>query len=182
MPDYSTWLTKQRAAEAIGVSTKTVEKMAADKKIQQATRKSDSGANVAVYHPEDVERIRKERNPDAEPFVLSSPGETAATETRQLAKPNSMDMEGVARLVAQMMSGSQSSQNLISGNASQNSQKSSISVDRKPLLTIQEAQEYTGLSRGLLLEANKSGKLPAFKIGRKWRVKRADLDGFIEKL
>lgn len=34
-PNYSDWLTKAQAAESIGVSTKTVEKMAEGKQIQQ---------------------------------------------------------------------------------------------------------------------------------------------------
>jgi hypothetical protein len=70
-PDYSHWLTKQQAAEAIGVSTKTIEKLAAEGQFEQAYwRRPLTGAKVSVYHPDEVERIRRERNPGAKPFVL----------------------------------------------------------------------------------------------------------------
>jgi hypothetical protein len=69
--DFSTWLTKQQAAEAIGVSTKTIESFAKDGKIQQAVWKPQNrGAAKAVYHPDDVARIASERRPGLQAFVL----------------------------------------------------------------------------------------------------------------
>ncbi len=63
--DYSTWLTKQQAADAIGVSTKTVEKLAADKKLEQAVWRPDNrGMPRAVYQPDDVARMAQERRRD----------------------------------------------------------------------------------------------------------------------
>jgi ribosomal protein S27AE len=56
--DYSTWLTKQQAAQAIGVSTKTIEKLARDGDISQRFRRNlRTGVRVAVYQPADVARI-----------------------------------------------------------------------------------------------------------------------------
>lgn len=70
-PDYSGWLTKQQAADAIGVSTKTIEQFAKDRKIQQAAwRPQNRGPEKAVYNPEDVARIAAERKPGLQPFVL----------------------------------------------------------------------------------------------------------------
>jgi D-alanyl-D-alanine dipeptidase len=69
--DLSTWLTKQQAADAIGVSTKTIEQFAKDGKIQQAVyRPQNRGAAKAVYHPDDVARIAQERRQSPQPFVL----------------------------------------------------------------------------------------------------------------
>src|SRR6185369_10734030 len=74
--DYSTWLTKQQAADAIGVSTKLVEQLAKEKKLQSAQwKRPENGAWVSVYHPDDVARERKERNPDAPAFVLPATDE-----------------------------------------------------------------------------------------------------------
>ena len=43
--DYSTWLTKQQAAEVIGVSTKLIEALAKEKKLQAAKwKRPESGA------------------------------------------------------------------------------------------------------------------------------------------
>jgi hypothetical protein len=70
-PDYSTWLTKQQAADALKVSTKTVEQLAKDRKIEQAAwRPQDRGAQRAVYNPDDVTRIAAARQPDRPAFVL----------------------------------------------------------------------------------------------------------------
>jgi len=70
-PDYATWLTKQQAADAIGVSTKTVEKLAQDQQLQQARwRRPSGGPELAVYHPDDVARLAQARRPDPAAFVL----------------------------------------------------------------------------------------------------------------
>jgi len=69
--DLSTWLTKQQAADAIGVSTKTIEQFAKDGRIQQAVyRPQNRGAAKAVYHPDDVARIARERRQEPRAFVL----------------------------------------------------------------------------------------------------------------
>lgn len=52
----------------------------------------------------------------------------------------------------------------------------------KPLLTRAEAQRYTGLSRGLLRELVTSGKVREIKLGRAYRLKKAELDSYIETL
>jgi len=70
---HSEWLTKAQAAQAIGVSTKTVEQMALAGKLRLAKyRRPQTGARISVYHPEDVERQRAERNPGAGPYVLGA--------------------------------------------------------------------------------------------------------------
>jgi len=69
--DYATWLTKAQAAEAIGVSTKTIEKLAADRRIEQAVyRRPTGGPPIVVFHPDDVARIAQERRTAPAPFVL----------------------------------------------------------------------------------------------------------------
>jgi excisionase family DNA binding protein len=52
----------------------------------------------------------------------------------------------------------------------------------KPLLTRAEAQRYTGLSRQLLREAVTSGKVGEVKLGHAYRMKRAELDSYVETL
>jgi hypothetical protein len=69
--DYSTWLTKAAAAAAIGCSTKTVEQLAQEGKIQQASwRRPEGGPRLAVYHPDDVARVASARQPGLPAFVL----------------------------------------------------------------------------------------------------------------
>lgn len=52
----------------------------------------------------------------------------------------------------------------------------------KPLLTRAEAQRYTGLSRELLHAAVTSGKVKEVKLGRAYRMKKTELDKYIESL
>lgn len=52
----------------------------------------------------------------------------------------------------------------------------------KVLLTLGEASALTNLSRGHLRKAIGQGKLKAQIIGRGWRIKRADLDEYVQRL
>jgi excisionase family DNA binding protein len=57
-----------------------------------------------------------------------------------------------------------------------------VSVADKLLLTMPEAQKLTGLSREFLKNAISSGNLKAKLIGKGWRIKRSDLNQYIDKL
>jgi excisionase family DNA binding protein len=49
--------------------------------------------------------------------------------------------------------------------------------DKKPeILTVEQAADYLGVSRVTVNKMLKAGKLPGAKIGRAWRIRRADLD------
>jgi excisionase family DNA binding protein len=50
------------------------------------------------------------------------------------------------------------------------------------LLKLEECQALTGLSRAVLRSAIDAGALKAQQIGRAWRIKRSDLDAWIEAL
>jgi excisionase family DNA binding protein len=45
-----------------------------------------------------------------------------------------------------------------------------------------EAQALTGLSRNVLRTAIDAGELKAKQIGRGWKIKKTDLESYIEKL
>jgi len=57
-----------------------------------------------------------------------------------------------------------------------------IPVSEKLLLSLNEAQNLTGLSRERLKKAITEEKLKASVIGRGWKIKRKDLDIYIENL
>jgi excisionase family DNA binding protein len=52
----------------------------------------------------------------------------------------------------------------------------------KLTLSLMEASQLSGLSRGHLREAIEEKKLKARIIGRGWRVKRDDLEAYVKKL
>lgn len=159
MPDYSTWLTKQQAAEAIGVSTKTVEKLTEEKQLQKAFyKRPETGVRIAVYHPEDVARLRKERNPEAEPFVLpAAEAEPKASEKALAIRQPAADQLFQALTAA------------FSG--SQNSQKS-----WKLFLSIREAAKYSGLPQAMLRRMAQKEEIRAFKTALGWRISRKSLE------
>lgn len=47
------------------------------------------------------------------------------------------------------------------------------------VLTVAEIAEYLRVSETTAWRWCQTGKLPAFRIGRKWRVRRADLEHYI---
>lgn len=50
------------------------------------------------------------------------------------------------------------------------------------IMTVTEVAEYLKISEVTTYKLVQDGKMPAFKIGRHWRVKKSDLSEFIEKL
>ena len=55
-------------------------------------------------------------------------------------------------------------------------------IAHKLMLTLPEAAALSNLSRNHLRQAIKTGTLKAQKIGRGWRIKRADLDAYVSAL
>ncbi|WP_227936743.1 helix-turn-helix domain-containing protein [Alkalihalobacillus deserti] len=50
------------------------------------------------------------------------------------------------------------------------------------IMTVTQVAKYLQLSEMSTYKLVQEGKIPAFKIGRHWRVKKEDLNDFIEKL
>jgi len=180
-PDYSTWHTKQQAADAIGVSTKTVEQLAKDRRIEQAAwRPQGRGAERAVYNPDDVARVAVERRPEAKAFVLpavttpangnghpTSAG-TAVAATRNLDRFNPAGPEAARSFLEAMLTAILAQR-----------PATSESSERSPalFLTVAEAAALTGLTQAYLLRAIEAGTLKAIR-DRGWRIRRRDLEQF----
>ncbi len=49
------------------------------------------------------------------------------------------------------------------------------------IMTVSEVAQYLRISEVTTYKFIQDGKIPGFKIGRHWRVKRSDLAEFIEK-
>jgi len=173
-PDYSTWLTKQQAADAIGVSTKTIEKLAQDRQLEQAVwRRPTGGPPLAVFQPDDVARIATARRRAPAPFVLEAEddqpvrGNGHGTLARAQPVPSGADTQqtvasGLSAFAAALRA-------LLAENSptSQNSEKS--------FLTIPEAALATGLSPTFLRRMIKAGTLTAIK-DKGWKIRRKDLE------
>jgi excisionase family DNA binding protein len=162
--DFVGWLTKQEAANAIGVSTKTVEKLAADGRLHQGKRAQLGRPPAAVYHPDDVETLRRERNPGGAPFLLPR-----LAETSQKLSPTSQ-MSTVEAFI-------ESFRTFIS-HSTQTSSNGSVPVriPERVFLSLTEASAYSGLPRTHLRVLMRDGKLAAIRTGRGWRIRRIDLE------
>lgn len=178
-PDYSTWLTKSVAAETIGVSTKTVEQLAKDGKLDQARyRRPDGGPELAVFHPDDVARIAAERQPARSAFVLPAAttpangnGHHTRTSTALMpAQPSAAGPEAAVAFLRAMLTG-------ILSQSSESSEKS----QRSPALyvTVKEAAAILGLPQVDVRALIHDGDLPHRLTGRgAIRIRRRDLEAF----
>ncbi|WP_209124884.1 helix-turn-helix domain-containing protein [Alkalihalobacillus sp. BA299] len=50
------------------------------------------------------------------------------------------------------------------------------------ILTVSQVAKYLQISEMTTYKLVQEGRIPAFKIGRHWRVKKSDLSDLIEKL
>ena len=71
MDNTSDWLTKRQASEVLGISEKGIQRLAAKGGIQSRQLKRPDGVVVTMYHPQDVEQVRRERSPEGgQSFVV----------------------------------------------------------------------------------------------------------------
>lgn len=95
--DYASWLTKAEAAAAIGVTTKTVERLAEKGTIQQRlTQRQGRGPTLAVYQPDDVVRVAQERRQSPAAFVLPA-GVTSPVNGNGHSIPNALALSPQAQ-------------------------------------------------------------------------------------
>lgn len=172
--DLAEWLTKDQVAEALGCSTKQVERYAGDKRLQKARyRRQGGGPRIVVYHPQDVARLRLELNPAAPPFVLPAAAQELEAGSQALAPA---PPAGVQELLFQVLEGmlgaiarvSQTSETR--GGLSETSQ-----TEPKLWLTVDEAVAVSGLPRATMRREVQAGRLMAIRTGRGWRISLAAL-------
>ena len=175
--DLSTWLTKPQAAEAIGVSTKQVERLQQAGKLEQRSRPQERGPHVAVYNPDDVARIAQERSPTPAPFVLPAgtaeavphgngtrrPGPAVESTALTIGESSIVGIDELRALVALAL------RTVLS----QTSETSAVSPT--VYVTLREAAAISGLSQAYLHRRIEEKTLPAIR-DRGWRIRRKDLE------
>lgn len=151
MSDLSAWLNKQEAAQRLGVSERTLDRMA-DKGPERRMRARPGRKPEPVFNPEDVERLASKA------FVVPAalvPSEELAT--RQGPPP-----------VLQMLL------SVIQSLATTSHAKPQAAL----FLTLDEAAEYSGLSKSFLRRVVREGQIPSVKDGLRTKISRHDLDNF----
>jgi excisionase family DNA binding protein len=163
-------MTKTEAANALGVSVRTLQRMTGRGEIAVAYTRGKKG-DEASYDEAEVERVRDAlrtktyvSRANTEPSSL--PATRRDTEEAQLV--HSL-IERLALLPAGAI-------------ASPAAPVHTISLGDKLTLTLAEASALAGLSRRYLLDAIKAKQLKAAKRGRGWNIKKSDLDKYIRSL
>jgi excisionase family DNA binding protein len=152
-------MNKETAAESLGISVRSLQRLVQSGKISVTYKRGDSGKQEAIFDSEEIENYKHERDVETVKPSTATTGDTA------LARSDASQFLEVFR------------------QALRPEQKPvAVAIADKPLLKLDEAAALTGLSRDILRKAIDTKDLKGKMIGRAYRVKRHDLDKFIEKL
>jgi excisionase family DNA binding protein len=163
-------MNKEQAAAHIGVSVRTLQRLTGAGKIPVTYERGHKG-DEARYSQSDLDAYLQSQKPAAlqRPDAGGSPNGVTDGATQAMSL---VATHGAA-------SGTAASAALIEAFAQMSAP---VRVSEKFTLSLVEAAQLSGLSRGHLRLAIEAKKLKARIIGRGWRVKRDDLEAYIRKL
>ena len=166
-------LSKAEAAKYLGISTRALERYTQQGKIGVKYVKGKRGKQ-ARYQSAELEELKKELSTETHKPTV----EQVSTVTDNLPVGISALVEKIALPITSHLA--------VLTEAVQNLQRASnrpfVPIEEKLLLTLPEVQALTGLSRDTLRDAIKQNELSAKIIGKAWRIKRSDLEDYIENL
>jgi excisionase family DNA binding protein len=157
---------KESAATFLSISTRTLQRYTTQGKISVTYKHGKTGAE-ADYDETELQRFKEQQE-----SITYQPAQTAGNGQTQTLTPVPKGIgvtAGAERLAAVL-------------ELLQQPTRQSVPIESKLTLSLIEAAELSGLSRGYLLGAIKGKKLKARKLGRGWRMKREDLNSYVQKL
>ena len=167
-------MNKKEAAEYLSVSTRAIERYTQQGKISVKYEKGKTRP-VAVYEQQELDRLKEELN-----ATVHKPAVEISTNTDNIELAGIGISGLVEKLVIplsqQLKQLTEAVQNL------ERRRTPLVPVEEKLLLTLKEVQALTGLSREILREAIAANQLKAKIVGKAWRIKRGDLEDYIEQL
>jgi len=167
-------MNKEQAAAALGITVRTLQRHMAAHRIGFAMRRNLTGEE-ATFSAEEVARFKAER--DAL-ITTVTPAANVSEVVRQepsqaLQRVGSeQSIQALGQAIADALRATQDVRN----------DTPHVEVKDKLTLSLIEASQLSGLSRGYLRQAIDAKKLKARIIGKGWRVKRDDLDAYVKKL
>lgn len=172
-------MTKQEAADVLGCSVRQLERYTSENRIGVRYEKGRTRP-TPVYEESEVRAFKEALEKPVYRGVVTSE-DAPESASRQLATQSDGHLSGLSqvafldalRVIAASQHGSQ---------APEKRAPVLQEIAVKPLLKLDEAAALTGLSRDTLRKAIDAGDLEARQIGRAFRIKRAALDAYIEKL
>ncbi len=180
---------KEVAAKYLGISIRSLERYMAQGRVEVRYERSDKTRPKATFEKEELDRFKGElETPSIRPAVESDTyrhvegekrggeGESDREELRQTPTdlPTTINRNDPAALVPALVEA-------IELVLERQGRALALPPDRKILLSLREAQALTGLSRQRLRQAVSAGELKAQIVGRGWKVKRSELDRYINQ-
>jgi excisionase family DNA binding protein len=181
MKKIESYLNKKDAAEFLGVSVRTFERLQGKGKVKVAKQVPGRTGPENVYARVDLLKLRSDQAVDAAttgplvPELVTEDGSHATSHDTRLVRRD--DVTALAPLDMADLN-----QRLVEALEALKTGVSREAPSGKLLLTLPEVTELTGLSRGFLVGAIRVGKLKARIMGKAWRVKRDDLDAYVKKI
>ena len=177
-------MNKTQAAEILGISVRSLERHTSANRIAARYEKGAT-RSVLDYEESEVERFKAElesavHSPTLEalPRPQSAKGTNPANSDTALARFDEVGVNAGNPAAFALLSALLEQGRALGGKAG----TPETAPAQKLLLSLAEAQSYSGLSRANLMEAIGAQTLPAQKIGRGWKIKRRDLESYIDGL
>ena len=184
-------LDKKQAAEYLQVTTRSLERYTNEGRISVRYEQSPNG-EIAMFDPEELKKFKTDKQtsrikPTVEPArpqqdKPSNPQSQITRFSQPQTEPYNPPQEvnfGLTTLIAPLGA---LFNNLTKAIENHGSRVTTTELRSKLLLTLDEAQTITGLSRDILQDAIKAGQLPSKMMGKAHRIKTQDLERYIANL
>lgn len=164
-------MNKAEAAKYLGCSESNLQRLMTDNKIGFNRVQGKYGPQVEFDQVE-LDRYKSEREQ-----VLVSPAIENYTPSTALTAPSNkgsniaINTNEFTRVIGKLVDV-----------LSQQNKQVSLPISEKLLLNIEEVTAFTGLSSTVIRKEIKEGRLKAIKIGKGWRMKKEDLEMWVEGL
>jgi excisionase family DNA binding protein len=151
-------MNKIQAAKELKISVRSLQRLAQDGVLKVSYQRGVSGKQEAVFDSEQIAKYKLERDKPTDKLV-----KLPTYDKKELARSNTLEFLDIF-------------------GSALTSQKSSVPIADKILLTVKDCRLLTGLSEKAVRDAIRENELKAQVIGRGFKVKRTDLNDFIDKL
>ena len=159
-------MNKKQAAEFLGVSVRALERYVQQGKLTVRYEKGKTRP-TANFDQRELEAFKEELNqPTIKPAVESRQITTDVYDETDITPVNVAEFGEFT--VVDRLAG------MVEMLITRGDKKPTVPIESKILLTLDEAQAMSGLSKRYLREAINQGNLKAKQIGKSWRLKRSD--------
>ena len=167
-------MNKKEAADFLGISPRTLERYTTQKKLSVTYRQGKTAAE-AIYDEAELRRFKDAL--ENKTFPTRPAVEAPATDVQALVA--TARATGLTEAVGAFRNDFIDALRALRVDGQQ---PGGVAISEKLTLSLQEAAQLSGLSRGHLRQAIEGKKLKARIIGRGWKVKREDLEAYVRKL